>query len=181
MKIFIPNAMKEIISKSNKDLAEDFIVDKRGSEKNHGLWLHFPACELFYPVGHQPQGMGCLHALSQSALCSVWERLRYLPKWEEKVIDSGWLHQNLTLLAGVTLWVFSLVAFMVRRRDKILSIKCGIEDKAETASIKSLKGNQTTQTTKMKVLEDEKDQHQGSTTIEMLKAGSFVLKQSPGP
>lgn len=70
---------------------------------------------------------------------------------------------------------------MVRRRDKILSIKCGIEDKAETASIKSLKGNQTTQTTKMKVLEDEKDQHQGSTTIEMLKAGSFVLKQSPGP
>lgn len=73
MKIFIPNAMKKIISKSNKDLAEDFIVDKRGSEKNHGLWLHFPACELFYPVGHQPQGMGCLYTLSW-VLCVLYER-----------------------------------------------------------------------------------------------------------
>lgn len=67
------------------------------------------------------------------------------------------------------------------RRNRIPSIKCGIEDKAEAASIKSLKENQTTQTTKMKVPEDEKFQQQGSTIVEMLKAGSFVLKQNLVP
>ena len=72
--------------------------------------------------------------------------------------------------------IYSLVTFIVMRRDKILAIESGMQQKTEAASTKFLKGTQTTLNTKTQVLKDEKDQHQESITGEILKAGIQSLE-----
>ena len=67
--------------------------------------------------------------------------------------------------------IYSLVTFIVMRRDKIPSIKSGMQQKTEAASTKLPKWNQTTLSTKTQVLKDEKDQHQENIIGEMLKVG----------
>jgi hypothetical protein len=58
--------------------------------------------------------------------------------------------------------IYSLVTFIVIRRDKIPSMESGMQQKTEAASTELLKWNQATLTRKTQVLKDEQEQHQES-------------------